>query len=100
MTKDIDWGSLGFTYQPTDYSVSAFYKDGKWGEPELTADHTCRMSECACVLQYAQTVFEGLKAYTTPDGRIVTFRPDLNAQRMIDSCERLGIPTVPEEMVI
>ena len=96
--KNIDWGSLGFVYQPTDYSVSAMYKDGKWGELELTADHTCHMSECACVLQYAQTVFEGLKAYTTPDGRTVTFRPELNAQRMIDSCERLGIPPVPEEM--
>ena len=53
MTKNIDWGSLGFVYQPTDYSVTAMHKDGKWGELELTADHTVQMSECACVLQYA-----------------------------------------------
>ena len=98
MTKNIDWGSLGFVYQPTDYSVTAMHKDGKWGELELTADHTVQMSECACVLQYAQTVFEGLKAYTTADGRIVTFRPDLNAERMIASAERIAMPPVPKEM--
>ena len=57
MTKNIDWGSLGFVYQPTDCSVTALYKDGKWSEPELTYDHTVHISECACVLQYAQTVF-------------------------------------------
>jgi branched-chain amino acid aminotransferase len=55
------------------------------------------MSECAGVLQYAQTCFEGLKAYTTEDGRIVTFRPDLNAKRLVDSCERLEMPVYPEE---
>ena len=43
------------------------------------------ISECAGVLQYAQTCFEGLKAYRTEDGRVVTFRPDLNAERMMDS---------------
>ena len=55
------------------------------------------MSECAGVLQYAQTIFEGLKAYTTEDGHIVTFRPDLNAERLIDSCERLEMPAFPKE---
>ncbi|MBR0455197.1 MAG: branched-chain amino acid aminotransferase [Firmicutes bacterium] len=98
MTKNIDWGSLSFTYQPTDYRVTASYQDGKWSELELTTDPTVHISECACVLQYAQTVFEGLKAYRTEDGKIVTFRPDLNAQRMIDSAVRLAMPPVPEDM--
>lgn len=98
MTKNIDWGSLSFEYQPTDYRVRAIWKDGKWGELELTEDSTVHISECAGVLQYAQTVFEGLKAYHTEDGRIFTFRPDLNAQRLIDSANRLAIPAVPEEM--
>ena len=98
MTKNIDWGSLSFTYQPTDYRVTASYEDGKWSELELTTDPTVHISECACVLQYAQTVFEGLKAYRTEDGKIVTFRPDLNAQRMIDSAVRLAMPPVPEDM--
>ena len=98
MTKNIDWSNLEFLYQPTDWRVTARYRDGKWSELELTDDATVHISECAGVLQYAQTVFEGLKAYRTEDDRIVTFRPDLNAQRLIDSAERLAMPSVPEEM--
>lgn len=58
------------------------------------------MSECACVLQYAQTCFEGLKAYTTAEGKIVCFRPDLNASRMADSCRRMKMPVFPEERFV
>ncbi len=100
MAKDIDWGSLGFQYTAADYRVVSKYKDGKWSDLELTTDSTVHISECAGVLQYAQTVFEGLKAYRTADGKIVTFRPDLNAQRLKDSAERLAIPAVPEEMFL
>ena len=98
--KDIDWGSLGFGYVQTDYRYVANYKDGKWDEGGLTDQATIEMSECACVLQYAQTCFEGLKAYTTADGRIVCFRPDLNAQRMADSCRRMKMPVLPEEQFV
>ena len=98
--QNIDWPNLGFGYIPTGERYVAEYKDGKWGEGFLTEDSMITMSECAGVLQYAQTVFEGLKAYTTEDGRIVVFRPDLNAQRLMDSCKRLEIPVVPEEMFL
>ena len=98
--KNIDWSNLGFGYMKTDWRYVANYKDGKWDEGALSEDGTITMSECAGVLQYAQTCFEGLKAYTTKDGKIVCFRPDLNAQRMIDSCERLKMPTFPEERFI
>ena len=74
MAKDIDWGSLGFGYTPTDYRYVATYKDGKWSEGQLITDPVVHITECAGVLQYAQTVFEGLKAYTTEDGRIVTWK--------------------------
>ena len=63
----------------------------------LTEDDKVVINECAGVLQYAQTCFEGLKAYTTEDGHIVMFRPDLNAARMKDSCERLEMPVYPED---
>ena len=66
----------------------------------LTEDDTVTFSECACVFQYAQTVFEGLKAYTTEDGRIVTFRPDMNAERMMDSAKRLEMPPFPKDRFI
>ena len=95
--KDIDWSSLGFGYMETDASYVSNYKDGKWDDGVITTDHNITMNECACVLQYSQSCFEGLKAYTTEDGHIVTFRPDLNAQRMIDTCARLEMPCFPEE---
>ncbi|MBP5191912.1 MAG: branched-chain amino acid aminotransferase [Eubacterium sp.] len=95
--KDIDWSSLGFGYMETDASYVSNYKDGKWDDGVITPDHNITMNECACVLQYSQSCFEGLKAYTTEDGHIVTFRPDLNAQRMIDTCARLEMPCFPEE---
>ena len=98
MAKNIDWGSLSFAYTPTEYRFVAKWKDGKWNEGELTTDATVHMSECAGVLQYAQAVFEGLKAYTTADGRVVTFRPDLNAERLMNSANRLAIPVVPKEL--
>jgi branched-chain amino acid aminotransferase len=97
MAKDIDWGSLDFSYRPTDYSYVSMYKDGKWDEGKLTAEHTVTMSECAGVLQYSQSCFEGLKAYTEENGKIVCFRPDLNAKRMADSCRRLEMPAFPED---
>ena len=98
--KNIDWGNLGFGYVKTDYRYVSNYKDGKWDEGAMTTDATVTMSECAGVLQYAQTCFEGLKAYTTQDGKIVVFRPDLNAARMQDSCKRLEMPVLPENMFV
>ncbi|MBR6222015.1 MAG: branched-chain amino acid aminotransferase [Lachnospiraceae bacterium] len=98
--KDIDWSSLGFGYQKTDKRFVANFKDGAWDEGALIDDDMITMSECACVLQYAQTCFEGLKAYTTEKGNIVIFRPDLNAARMKDSCERLEMPVFPEDKFV
>lgn len=98
--KDLDWGSLTFNYTPTDYSYVSNYKDGAWDEGTLTTDHTLTLSECAGIFHYCQEVFEGLKAYTTEDGRIVCFRPDLNASRMADSARRIMMPEFPEERFV
>jgi len=98
--KNIDWSSLGFGYIKTDKRYVSNFKDGAWDNGELTSDDQVVISECAGVLQYAQTCFEGLKAYTTEDGKIVCFRPDLNASRMKDSCERLVMPVFPEDRFV
>lgn len=98
--KNIDWANLGFGYVQTDKRFVANFKDGKWDEGQLTEDATVVINECAGVLQYAQTCFEGMKAYTTEDGRVVIFRPDLNAQRMEDSCKRLEMPVFPQDKFI
>ena len=98
--KNIDWGNIGFGYIPTDYRYVSNYKDGKWDDGQLTQDPNIVLNECAGVLQYAQTVFEGLKAYTTEDGHIVPFRPDLNGERLESSAARLEMPIFPKERFV
>lgn len=98
--KDLDWANIGFGYRETDKRYVSDFKDGAWDDGILTSDANVVINECAGVLQYAQTIFEGMKAYTTEDGRIVTFRPDLNAKRMADSAARLKMPVFPEERFV
>ena len=100
MGKNIDWSNLGFDYVKTDYRYVSNFKNGAWDEGTLSTDDMVTISECACVLQYAQTVFEGMKAYTTEDGRIVVFRPDLNAERMENSAKRLEMPVFPKDRFV
>ena len=100
MGKNIDWSNLGFGYVKTDYRYVSNFKNGAWDEGTLSTDDMVTISECACVLQYAQTVFEGMKAYTTEDGRIVVFRPDLNAERMENSAKRLEMPVYPKDRFV
>ncbi len=98
--KDIDWSNIGFSYMETDKRFVSNYKNGAWDEGALIDDANIVINECAGVLQYAQTVFEGLKAYTTEDGRVVCFRPDLNASRLADSARRLEMPVFPEDKFV
>lgn len=98
--KQIDWANLGFGYVQTEKRYVSNYKDGAWDEGTLTSDANIVLNECAGVLQYAQTVFEGMKAYTTEDGRTVVFRPDMNAARMVDSAKRLEMPAFPVDRFV
>ena len=98
--KNLDWSSLGFGYIQTDKRYVSNYKNGSWDEGTLTSDATITINECAGVLQYAQTVFEGMKAYTTEKGQIVVFRPDMNAKRFADSARRLEMPVFPQDRFV
>ena len=98
--KQLDWANIGFGYVQTDKRYVSNYKNGAWDGGGLTEDANIVLNECAGVLQYAQTIFEGLKAYRTEDGKIVTFRPDLNAERMIDSAKRLEMPPFPTDKFV
>lgn len=100
MDNNLDWGNLGFAYRKTNERYVSNYKNGAWDEGCMTSDDMVTISECAGVLQYCQACFEGLKAYRTEDGRIVTFRPNLNAQRMEDSAKRLEMPTFPKDRFV
>jgi branched-chain amino acid aminotransferase len=98
--KNFDWANLDFSYRETDKRYVAYYHDGAWDEGRLTDDATVTISECAGVLQYSQSCFEGLKAYTTEDGHIVAFRPDMNAERMENSAKRLEMPVFPKDKFV
>lgn len=97
---NIDWANVGFGYHKTDKRYVSNYKDGKWDEGVLTEDSNIVLNESAGVLQYAQTCFEGMKAYTTIDGKVVVFRPDMNAKRMSDTAKRLEMPVFPEDRFV
>lgn len=97
---NLDWSNLGFGYMETAARYVSVFKDGAWDAGAITGDANITLNECAGVFQYAQTVFEGLKAYTTEDGSIVCFRPDLNAERMVMSAERLEMPAFPVDRFI
>ena len=95
--NELDFQNLPFAYMKTPFRFVARYKDGIWEKGKLTRNAEIVLSESAGVLQYAQTCFEGLKAYTAKDGKIVCFRPDLNAERMEESAKRLEMPVYPKE---
>ena len=97
---NIDWANVGFGYYKTDKRYVSNYKDGKWDEGTLTEDSNIVLNESAGVLQYAQTCFEGMKAYTTVDGKVVVFRPDMNAKRMSDTAKRLEMPVFSEDRFV
>ena len=98
--QNIDWSNLGFGYIKTDYRYVCRYKDGQWDEGGLETDANITLNECACVFQYCQACFEGMKAYYTKDGHIVCFRPDMNAKRMADSAARLEMPPFPVDKFV
>lgn len=97
---NIDWANLGFGYYKTDKRFVSMFQDGHWDDGILSDDENITMNECACVLQYAQTCFEGMKAYETVDGRVVIFRPDMNAKRMHDTALRLEMQPYPEDKFV
>lgn len=97
---NFDWKNLGFSYIKTDYRFISYWKDGKWDDGEMTTDNKVHISEGSPVLHYGQSCFEGMKAYRTKDGSINLFRPEENAKRMINSCQRLLMPEFPVEKFV
>jgi len=97
---NIDWKNLGSSYIKTDYRFISYWKDGKWDDGEMTTDNKVHISEGSPVLHYGQSCFEGMKAYRTKDGSINLFRPEENAKRMINSCQRLLMPEFPVEKFV
>jgi branched-chain amino acid aminotransferase, group II len=98
--SDINWSSLPFGYFKTDYNVRCYYRDGKWGELEISSSEEITMHMAATVLHYGQAAFEGMKAFRGVDGKIRLFRPDENAKRMASSARGILMAEVPEKLFI
>jgi branched-chain amino acid aminotransferase len=96
--KEIDWSNLGFGYHKTNYNVRCFYRNGKWGEIEISSDEYVNMHIAATCLHYGQEAFEGLKAYRCPDGKVRVFRTVENAARLQSTCRGIMMPEVPTEL--
>ncbi len=98
--KDIDWSSLGFNYLRTDCNVRCAYRNGQWGEIEVSEDETLNLHMAAVCFHYGQEAFEGLKAYRCPDGHIRLFRPEENALRLQSTSRGIVMPEVPTELFL
>ncbi|MCQ2159744.1 MAG: branched-chain amino acid aminotransferase [Bacteroidales bacterium] len=98
--ENIDWKSLGFGYHKTDYNVRCYYRNGQWGEIEVSSEETIPMHMAATCLHYGQEAFEGLKAYRCPDGKVRVFRPDENAARLQSTCRGIMMPEMPTEKFV
>ncbi len=98
MTQELDWANLSFGYLPTDYNVRCHYRDGKWGQIEVSSSDTINIHIAATALHYGQEIFEGLKAFRGKDGKVRIFRLEENARRIADSARGLMMAPVPEEL--
>ena len=96
--KEIDWSNLSFGYMRTDYNVRCYYRDGKWGEIEVSSEETINVHMAATCLHYGQEAFEGLKAFRCKDGKIRVFRMKDNAERLQSSCRGILMPELPTEL--
>ena len=98
--ENIDWSHLSFGYMPTDYNVRCYYRDGKWGEIEVSSSETINIHMAATCLHYGQEAFEGQKAFRCPDGKIRIFRIKDNAARLQSTCRGILMPEVPTELFV
>jgi branched-chain amino acid aminotransferase len=96
--KNLDWANLTFSYTKTNYNVRCYYRNGKWGEIEITSDEYLNMHMAAGCLHYGQEGFEGLKAYRGKDGKVRLFRAVDNAERLQQTARGLLMPEVPTEL--
>ena len=96
--QNIDWANLKFGYMPTDYNVRCYYRNGKWGEIEVSSSETINIHMAATALHYGQEAFEGMKAFRCPDGKIRAFRIKDNAERLQSTCRGILMPELPTEL--
>ena len=95
--SEVDWDNLPFGKVFSDHILEMEYKDGAWQTPEIRPFHSLNLHPATSALHYGQSIFEGMKAYKGETGEVLLFRPDMNAKRFMESCERMCMPIVPED---
>ncbi len=96
---EVDFDNLPFGRIFSDHMLVMDYKDGEWQQPEIMAFGNLSLHPATSAIHYGQSIFEGMKANKTEDGEILIFRPEMNAHRFKESCERMCMPTIPEEVL-
>ena len=95
--QNIDWANLSFGYYPTNYNVRCYYRNGQWGELEVTSETSINIHMAATCLHYGQEAFEGMKAFRGKDGKVRIFRMDENGKRLQSSCDGIMMAKLPME---
>ena len=95
--KEIDWANLSFGYMKTDYNVRINFRNGAWGELEVSSDEHLNLHMAATCLHYGQEAFEGLKAFRGKDGKVRIFRLEENAARLQSTCQGILMAELPTE---
>lgn len=98
--EEIDWDNLPFGKIFSDHMLVMEYENGSWQQPEIMPFGNLSLHPATSAIHYGQSIFEGMKANKTESGDVLIFRPEMNAKRFIESCERMCMPTIPEEMFV
>ncbi|MCK4360184.1 MAG: branched chain amino acid aminotransferase, partial [Bacteroidales bacterium] len=98
--ENIDWKSLPFGYFKTDYNVRSYWKNGEWGDLEISSSEYINIHIAATCLHYGQEAFEGMKAFRGKDGKIRIFRWKENAKRFRRSAAGIMMAEVPDELFL
>lgn len=98
--ETVDWDNLPFGKVFSDHMLIMDYKDGAWQTPEILPFGPVPMHPAMSAIHYGQSIFEGMKATKTQNGEVVIFRPEMNAKRFAESCERMCMPVIPEDLFV
>ena len=96
----VDWENLPFGRLFSDHMLLMEYSNGEWQTPEILPFGPIPVHPATSALHYGQAIFEGMKANKSPEGDVLIFRPEMNAKRFQESCERMGMPLIPETLFV
>ncbi len=98
--NQIDWDNLAFGREFSDHMLVMNYSNGEWQTPVIKKFESLSLHPATSAIHYGQSIFEGMKATRADNGEVLLFRPDMNAKRFVESCERMCMPTIPEELFV